>query len=158
MESKDIELVYRGVRVGLGSEYDDYKSCVVTALNVYYDEFPEMILEQSDDDYQGSTVGVAKGSNYIPNFGPKYYYYSFGWGSCSGCDLLEAEGPIATIENLRTSIVPIPLETISVTKYLENETVNSYDKDLVKNLLQDWKEYIEKNSLDEFGRRVFKKK
>jgi hypothetical protein len=155
-ETKDIELVYRGVRAALGSEFDDYKSCVVTALNVYYDEYPEMILEQSDDDYQGNTVGVAKGSNYIHNFGPKYYYYSFGWGSCSGCDMLEGAGPIETIQTLRSSIIPIPLETISVTKYLENEINNSFDKGLVTGLLYDWKKYMESNSVDDFGKRVYK--
>lgn len=159
MDTKDIELVYRGVRAGLGSEYDDYKSCVVTALNVYYEEeYPEMILEHSDDDYQGDTVGLVKGSKYLGAGQPQYYYYNFGWGSCSGCDLLEDSGPIETIQSLHSSIIPIPIDTISITQYIENEILNAYQKNLVEMLLADWKKYMKEKSVDDFGKVVFKKR
>lgn len=43
----------------------------------------EVIIKSSDNDYQGSTYCYLRKDT-------KYGYLEFGWGSCSGCDALEA--------------------------------------------------------------------
>lgn len=43
----------------------------------------EVIIETWENDYQGSTYCLLRKEN-------KYGYLEFGWGSCSGCDALEA--------------------------------------------------------------------
>lgn len=43
----------------------------------------EIVIEASDNDYQGDTYAILRR-------GTEYGYLEFGWGSCSGCDALEA--------------------------------------------------------------------
>lgn len=45
----------------------------------------EIVVEASDDDYQGDTYAILRK-------GDEYGYLEFGWGSCSGCDALQACG------------------------------------------------------------------
>jgi hypothetical protein len=45
--------------------------------------FGEILLEWTEDNYQGDTAAIVKKDN-------KYGYLLFGWGSCSGCDALQA--------------------------------------------------------------------
>ncbi len=45
----------------------------------------ERLVEVSDDDYQGSTRILVRD-------GDRYGVVEFGWGSCSGCDALQAIG------------------------------------------------------------------
>lgn len=44
---------------------------------------PTILLEVSDHDYQGD-------SRFLVQDGPRYGWLQFGWGSCSGCDALQA--------------------------------------------------------------------
>lgn len=58
----------------------------------------EILVEESDDDYQGDTLLLFKHGD---NFG----YLNFGWGSCSGCDAYEAvQGDVAEEMALRDSL------------------------------------------------------
>lgn len=43
----------------------------------------EIVVEASDSDYQGDTYAILRK-------GDEYGYLEFGWGSCSGCDALQA--------------------------------------------------------------------
>lgn len=43
----------------------------------------EIVVEASDDDYQGDTYAILRR-------GDEFGYLEFGWGSCSGCDALQA--------------------------------------------------------------------
>lgn len=45
--------------------------------------FGEVVVREDDDDYQGDTFVILKNEG-------KFGYLSFGWGSCSGCDALQA--------------------------------------------------------------------
>jgi hypothetical protein len=57
------------------SGFDSYQPMI--------DDFGKVIIQVDDSDYQGDTRVFLKKDN-------KYGYLQFGWGSCSGCDALQA--------------------------------------------------------------------
>lgn len=57
----------------------------------------EIMLQVDDDDYQGDSRLLLKD-------GDKVGYLQFGWGSCSGCDALQACNTIGEIEELRDEL------------------------------------------------------
>lgn len=59
--------------------------------------FGEILLQVDDKDYQGDTRVILKR-------GDEYGLLIFGWGSCSGCDALQACDTYQDIENLRTGL------------------------------------------------------
>lgn len=70
--------------------YDDVVKAVVTALHdddAYGSIDPERIHRIDDGHYQGTLVYVIGASGYRPS---NYWYVKVGYGSCSGCDTLEA--------------------------------------------------------------------
>jgi hypothetical protein len=67
------ELVEMVVRVVAGDEYGHMDA--------------ERVHEIDDGDYQGTLVFVIAGSGYQPS---DYWYVKVGYGSCSGCDTLQA--------------------------------------------------------------------
>jgi hypothetical protein len=70
--------------------YDEVVKAVVSALRNEedYDTMdPERIHRIDDGDYQGTLVFVIGASGYQPS---DYWYVKVGYGSCSGCDTLQA--------------------------------------------------------------------
>jgi len=70
--------------------YSDIVKAVVTMLHDeddYGSIDPERIHSIDDGDYQGTLVFVIGASGYQPS---DYWYVKVGYGSCSGCDTLEA--------------------------------------------------------------------
>src|SRR5690606_41690756 len=61
--------------------------CQVITPDDYGDIDPERIHEIDDGDYQGTLVYVIAATGYQPD---DYWYVRVGYGSCSGCDTLEA--------------------------------------------------------------------
>lgn len=57
-------------------QHPDYEDLVAKMCD-------EVVLGHSDSDYQGS-------SYYMVRKGEQYGYIEFGWGSCSGCDAMQA--------------------------------------------------------------------
>jgi hypothetical protein len=57
----------------------------------------EVLVEVSDSDYQGD-------SRYLLRDGIRYGILVFGWGSCSGCDALEACDTRAEVVELRDGL------------------------------------------------------
>jgi hypothetical protein len=57
----------------------------------------ENILQVDDDDYQGD-------SRVIFRDGIRFGYLNFGWGSCSGCDSLQACSSYEELENLQREL------------------------------------------------------
>ena len=57
------------------------------------DAFGNIILQESDNDYQGSTWVLYQDND-------KIGFLRFGWGSCSGCDALQACRSIEEIQEL----------------------------------------------------------
>ena len=57
----------------------------------------EILLQESDHDYQGDSMMLLQD-------GSRYGYLSFGWGSCSGCDALQACDSLADYEALRDGL------------------------------------------------------
>lgn len=57
----------------------------------------EVLLKVDDNDYQGDSRLILKN-------GDRYGLLIFGWGSCSGCDALQACGTVEEIEELRDGL------------------------------------------------------
>lgn len=74
----------------LPRRYGDIVKAVVTMLHEpseYASIDPNRIHEIDDGDYQGTLLYVIGGSDYQPS---NYWFVKVGYGSCSGCDTLEA--------------------------------------------------------------------
>ena len=61
------------------------------------EEFGEILVQVDEDNYQGDTFVVIKSDN-------KFGYLVFGWGSCSGCDRLQACNTYEEIQELMDSL------------------------------------------------------
>ena len=152
MNDRQLELIHNGVMAGLGNSYPSYQSCIRAAFVAYYDEIaPVFVAEESDDDCQGDTYGLVKSERYVEGVIKTFYYFNYGWGSCSGCDMLEGSGPIETIKSLRRSIVPIPG---SITEYLNKELNNTYGKAAFQAVIEKWEKFKTDNRLDDYGKRI----
>jgi hypothetical protein len=68
-----------------GIEYADYQPIL--------NEFGEILLQVDDSDYQGDSRLLYRDNN-------KIGYLNFGWGSCSGCDALQACDTIEEVQDL----------------------------------------------------------
>ncbi len=72
---------------------EDYKDLVTRVIVAIQPEDscghpdPEKIHEINDGDYQGTLLYVIAEKTYQPD---DYWYVKVGYGSCSGCDTLEA--------------------------------------------------------------------
>lgn len=82
------------LRAKFADEHPSYEGIVRSVLEVvsdpegYGDEpDPERIHCIDDGDYQGTIVFVIASRGYQPD---NYWYVKFGYGSCSGCDTLQA--------------------------------------------------------------------
>ena len=72
------------------TNYEEIVKSVVRVLvddEEYETPDPERIHSIDDGDYQGTLVFVIAGSGYQPS---TYWYVKVSYGSCSGCDTLEA--------------------------------------------------------------------
>ena len=61
-------------------------------------EIGEIVLQVDDNDYQGDTRVLYKD-------GDRYGHLCFGWGSCSGCDALQACDNLQEVQKLFESLV-----------------------------------------------------
>jgi len=97
----------------------------------------ETLLEIHDHDYQGD-------SRYILKDGDRYGMLIFGWGSCSGCDALQACESFKEIEELRDSLVN------SILWYDSKQELHDFIRDRDWELQYCWhqeetKEFVEKS-------------
>mgnify|MGYP001560150875 CR=1 FL=1 len=73
--------------------YADIVKAVVSILHVDSDDYeepnphPEKIHTIDDGNYQGTLLYIIPSNEYQPD---RYFYVFVGYGSCSGCDTLEA--------------------------------------------------------------------
>ena len=74
--------------------HEDYKEVVKAVVEMlsaasegYEKPDPERIHEIDDGSYQGTLVYVIGGTGYQPS---RYWYVKVSYGSCSGCDTLQA--------------------------------------------------------------------
>lgn len=61
------------------------------------EEFGQIILQVDDNDYQGDSRVIYQDEE-------KFGYLIFGWGSCSGCDALQACDSIEEVQTLMDSL------------------------------------------------------
>ena len=61
------------------------------------DEFGEILIQVDEEAYQGDSFLIYKNDN-------KYGFLTFGWGSCSGCDALQACDTIDEVQELMDSL------------------------------------------------------
>lgn len=72
---------------------DDYKEIVKAVVTILHDDQendspdPERIHEIDDGDYEGTLLYIIGASGYQPS---KYWAVKVYYGSCSGCDTLQA--------------------------------------------------------------------
>ena len=71
-------------------DYNSYNS-LIESFEV------QVVNENSSDDYQGSSWYLLRDNN-------RFGYLSFGWGSCSGCDALEACSNVEEAIQLRDEL------------------------------------------------------
>lgn len=71
--------------------YVDYEA-LVASFDV------EVLLERSDDGYQGDTFAVLRDGD------GRYGYFAYGWGSCSGCDAAQACRTVGDAIDLRDTL------------------------------------------------------
>lgn len=71
----------------------------VEGYNAIVQHCGEVLVEASDHDYQGDTFALVRGKD------GRVGYVQFGWGSCSGCDALQACNTLADLGRLANSIV-----------------------------------------------------
>jgi hypothetical protein len=83
-----------------------YPSEEDTERNYFYGYNPllesfnyDIILKVDEYDYQGDSIVI-----FYNNENNKYGYLIFGWGSCSGCDSLQACNSYQEVEELRIDI------------------------------------------------------
>jgi hypothetical protein len=69
---------------------DDWYLCDYQPM---LNEFGEIILQRDEENYQGDSFLIYKD-------GDRYGYLNFGWGSCSGCDALQACSNIKQVQEL----------------------------------------------------------
>lgn len=65
--------------------FDDYQPIL--------DAFGQIVIQVDDDDYQGDTRVLYRDRD-------NYGWLQFGWGSCSGCDALQACDTYADVQEL----------------------------------------------------------
>lgn len=61
------------------------------------DEFGEILIQVDEEAYQGDSFLIYKNDN-------KYGFLTFGWGSCSGCDALQACDTIDEVQELMDNL------------------------------------------------------
>lgn len=61
------------------------------------DEFGEILVQVDDNDYQGDSFLIYRNNS-------QYGLLIFGWGSCSGCDALQACDNINEVQKLMNSL------------------------------------------------------
>lgn len=85
----DVKRLYKNANTG------DYQPMI--------EAFGTIVLQIDEDDYQGDSWVLYRDFNYGNNFdvpGFKIGYLEFGWGSCSGCDALQACDSLDEIQEL----------------------------------------------------------
>lgn len=60
-------------------------------------EFGEILIQVDEEAYQGDSFLLYKNDN-------KYGFLTFGWGSCSGCDALQACDTIDEVQELMDNL------------------------------------------------------
>ena len=61
-----------------------YEDIIRAAIELRYGVVADIVVKEDEGSYQGSTLIICEDGK------QRYYYYLYGWGSCSGCDVLQA--------------------------------------------------------------------
>ena len=75
---------------------DNLMGCIFDYTPIL-EQFGEILIKVDDDDYQGDSYLIYKKEN-------SYGYLRFGWGSCSGCDALQACNTIQEVQELMDTL------------------------------------------------------
>lgn len=108
----------------------DYWDIIKIAAKLQGIESFTVVIEATAGSYQGDSGALIRDSK------NQFYYVQWGWGSCSGCDALQAaEGSDIELAELATdmkrSIMPI---TGSISAFFKRELKNTYNKCTVRRL------------------------
>jgi len=89
---KDVKELYPDCTKDYDGEECDRLRCV-SDYSPIIDELGEVLVQVDDDDYQGDTRVLLKKDG-------RYGFLNFGWGSCSGCDSLQACESLQQLQSL----------------------------------------------------------
>lgn len=96
----------------------------------------ETLLQVDDSDYQGDSRLILRDGN-------RYGMLIFGWGSCSGCDALQACESFKEIEELRESLFN------SILWYDSKEELHAFIRDRDWDLQYSWHEQETKDFVEQ---------
>lgn len=122
-----------GKYVDLSKEYYnvEYEHVILASVEYHYNKNMIILIHEIEGDYQGDGIIIGVDDDLT------FYYCMYGFGSCSGCDALEACG--GKEEELVIEMSCIPLQADKVLNYLNNELKNtSWQKELVQNVIDKW--------------------
>lgn len=135
---------------------DDYETIMKVGLGIredyhYFDSI-ETVVRTDEGSYQGDSIILLKRWN-------EYYIANWGWGSCSGCDALEASNDNADslaelVLDYQSSITPKLDSEEAVLVYIEKEKVNSYNKEMLHNFEIEVKKYFDAQKTKEKERQL----
>ena len=136
------ELCKLGILKNDGSNYD-YGS--------FLGEFGEIIIQVDSNDYQGDSLLIYK--NDKNHFG----FLSFGWGSCSGCDALQACDTVEDLQELMdhlyNSIIWFDSKDALSTFVNEHDWKSDYiDDELREKFINKAQEFLNERRGEENGR------
>ena len=107
------------------NHFSSYESIIETAAILRGYGRLTLVDEESDNDYQGDSIALYKN-------GDTYYFIQWGWGSCSGCDALQAANDATDIAEMVLDYSPTPIGGVEkVLSYLTNELQNNYSRELI---------------------------
>lgn len=102
----------------------------------------EIVVKEDEDGYQGDSLVLFRKEG-------RYGFLCFGWGSCSGCDALQACGSIEDVEDLRKELHRSitwgnAAESLKYVKEhdWQGDACYSSDKDMVKKFVKKATEYL----------------
>lgn len=96
-------------------------------------EFGEIIIHVDRGDYQGDSLLIYKNNN------GQFGYLCFGWGSCSGCDALQACDGVKDLQELMDHLYN------SIIWFDSKESLSTFIKE------HNWKEdYFDEESTERF--------
>ena len=103
----------------------------------------EIVVQVDQDSYQGDSLVLYKNE-------ARYGFLTFGWGSCSGCDALQACSSYEEVDDLRNELYNSIVwfnslqETLSHLRNKDWEVLYLSDG-LVKNFMREVEEYARTN-------------
>ena len=124
---------------------NSYESIMKTALCIredwFYPENIEIVAKYDEGSYQGDSMALLKRWK-------EYYVANWGWGSCSGCDALEASNDdsnklVDLVLDYQSSVSPKLENKMDILEWISKERQNTYNRELLDNFESEVRKYFD---------------